>query len=82
MSPRRRIYVDELDDELTDATGVAEILGLKWRNSVSEYQRTYADMPRPVVDLGNGRPKLWLRSDIEKWQANRQATSKPSRGQK
>jgi hypothetical protein len=24
-------------------------------------------MPRPIVDFGAGRVKLWLRSDIERW---------------
>lgn len=67
MTPRRRIYLDDL----TDAHGVAELLGLANRNTVSEYQRTYSDMPRPVIDLGSGRTKLWLRSDIETWQTKR-----------
>jgi serine/threonine protein kinase len=26
-----------------------------------------AKMPRPVVDLGRGRPLLWLRSEVEAW---------------
>jgi len=54
-------------EDLIDAPGVAEILGLSHRNSVSLYQRRYADMPRPVVDLGDGRVKLWLRSEIARW---------------
>ena len=66
-SPRRRIYLDDL----TDAHGVAELLGLANRNTVSEYQRTYPDMPRPVVDLGSGRTKLWLRSEVTRWQRAR-----------
>lgn len=53
--------------DLIDARGVAEILGLKHRNTVSEYQARYPEMPRPVVDLGRGRPRLWLRGDIESW---------------
>jgi predicted DNA-binding transcriptional regulator AlpA len=55
--------------DLTDANGVAEILQLSHRNTVSLYQRRYADMPRPVVDLGGGRTKLWLRSEITSWAA-------------
>ena len=47
--------------DLIDARAVAEILGLGQPNSVSTYQHRYADMPRPVVDLGEGRCKLWLR---------------------
>jgi predicted DNA-binding transcriptional regulator AlpA len=59
-------------DDLLDTQGVAEILGLAHRNTVSQYQRRYGDMPRPVFDLGPGRVKLWLRPDIERW-ANEQA---------
>jgi predicted DNA-binding transcriptional regulator AlpA len=54
-------------EDLIDAQMVADILGLSHRNSVSLYQRRYDDMPRPVVDLGDGRVKLWLRSEIERW---------------
>ena len=60
-------------DSLTDAQGVADILKLSHRNSVSLYQRRYTDMPRPVVDLGEGRVKLWLRPDIERWAAKQAA---------
>jgi predicted DNA-binding transcriptional regulator AlpA len=28
-------------------------------------------MPRPVVDLGQGRCKLWLRTEIEQWHSTR-----------
>lgn len=58
-------------EDLVDAQGVAGLLGLAHRNTVSVYQRRYADMPRPVVDLGRGRTKLWLRPDIERWAASR-----------
>ncbi len=61
MSPR----VDT--DDLIDAQEVADLLGLAQRNTVSLYQRRYPDMPRPVVDLGKGRPRLWLRSEIRRW---------------
>ena len=54
-------------DDLIDAHAVAEILGLAHANSVSTYQRRYQDMPRPVVDLGRGRPRLWLRPEIVRW---------------
>ena len=50
-----------------DAQGIAELLSLAQRTSVSVYQHRYPDMPRPVVDLGAGRPKLWLRSEIVRW---------------
>ena len=58
-------------DDLIDARGVAELLGLLHPNSVSTYQRRYPDMPRPVVDLGEGRCKLWLRREIERWAKER-----------
>jgi predicted DNA-binding transcriptional regulator AlpA len=54
-------------EDLIDAQMVADILGLSHRNSVSLYQRRYDDMPRPVVDLGESRVKLWLRSEIMAW---------------
>ena len=54
-------------DDLVDAHGVAEILHLAHRNTVSQYQKRYADMPRPIVNLGGGRTKLWLRSEMTRW---------------
>lgn len=54
-------------EDLIDAHGVAALLGLSHRNSVSLYQRRYEDMPRPVVELSGGRTKIWLRSEIECW---------------
>jgi glutathione-regulated potassium-efflux system ancillary protein KefG len=56
-------------DDLIDAQDVARILGLSHRNTVSEYQGRYEDMPRPVIKLGRGRPMLWLRPEIERWHA-------------
>jgi glutathione-regulated potassium-efflux system ancillary protein KefG len=58
-------------EELIDARGLAELLGLSHPNSVSLYQRRYPDMPRPIIDLGRGRPLLWRRPDIESWLASR-----------
>lgn len=54
-------------DDLIDAHGVAEVLGLTHRNTVSQYLERYPEMPRPVVDLGRGRPRLWLKPEIERW---------------
>jgi hypothetical protein len=54
-------------EDLLDAQGVADLLGLSHRNSVSSYQTKYPDMPRPVVVLGKGRIRLWLRPQIESW---------------
>jgi glutathione-regulated potassium-efflux system ancillary protein KefG len=61
MSPR------VATEDLLDAQGVADILGLSHRNTVFQYQRRYDDMPHPVVDLGEGRVKLWLRPQVERW---------------
>lgn len=58
-------------DDVIDAQGVADLLGLAQRNTVSLYQRRYTDMPRPVVDLGSGRCKMWLRSEIADWDERR-----------
>ena len=65
----RRVSVDQL----IDAHDVARILGLAHRNTVSQYQRRWPDMPRPVLDLGPGRPSLWLRPEIERWYARQEA---------
>jgi len=65
MAPRVRT------EDLIDAQGVADLLSLSHRNTVSSYQKRYPDMPRPVVDLGRGRPRLWLRSQIEIWARER-----------
>jgi len=60
-------------EDLIDSQIVAELLGLSQRNSVTTYLRRYADMPRPVVELGKGRVRLWLRADIVEWRDERQA---------
>ncbi len=54
-------------EQLIDATEVAQVLGLRHRNSVSVYRKRYADFPAPVVD--KSRCLLWLRADVEKWAA-------------
>ena len=54
-------------DDLIDSHGVAAVLGLTHYNSVSTYLRRYPDMPRPVVEFGGGRTRLWLRSEVVVW---------------
>ena len=54
-------------DDLIDAQEVASILGLAHRNTVSEYQARYPEMPRAVVERGGGRLRLWLRPEVERW---------------
>src|SRR5947209_762757 len=66
-------------EDLIDAQGVADILHLSHRNTVFQYQRTYEDMPRPVVDLGQGRVKLWLRPQIERWSGRQAARGRTRR---
>ena len=66
-------------EDLLDTQGVAEILGLAHRNTVLQYQQRYADMPKPVFDLGKGRVKLWLRPEIEQWAASQVARGRSGR---
>jgi len=54
-------------DDLADAHDVAALMGLSHPNNVHLYQRRYPDMPRPVLDRGGRRAKLWLRSEIQTW---------------
>jgi len=68
----RRVDVDKL----IDTQDVARLLGLSHRNTVSEYQAKYDDMPRPVIDLGRGRTKLWLRPEVERWYARHVAAGR------
>jgi hypothetical protein len=58
-------------DDLIGASEVARILGLKQATSVFVYLERYPSMPRPVVDRGDNRAKLWLRGDVEEWQRGR-----------
>lgn len=67
-------------DDLLDANGVADALGLSHRNTVSVYQHRYADMPRPVREFGDRRAKLWLRSEIDRWAAEHAAKGLTRRG--
>lgn len=55
--------------DLIDATQVAELLGLRHRNSVSTYMRRYQDFPRPVLDRGARRDRFWARRDVLDWVA-------------
>ncbi len=66
--------------DLIDAQGVATLMGLAQRNTVSGYQRRYPDMPRPVIDLGPGRPRLWLRSQVIGWMREHGRAERPQNG--
>lgn len=54
-------------DDLIDAQGVADLLNLSQRNTVSLYQKRYPDMPRPVIHFEKSRVRIWSRSAIEEW---------------
>lgn len=58
-------------DDLIDSQEVADLLGLSHRNSVSTYLHRYDDFPRPVIERGGGRTKLWLRSSVARWKVSR-----------
>lgn len=60
-------------DDLLDATDVAEALGLASSNAVATYGGRYEDFPSPVWESRGHRCKLWLRSDVTAWAAERQA---------
>lgn len=62
--------------ELVDARWVATRLGLSHPNSVTTYLRRYPEMPRPVVDLGRGRSRLFLKSEIEAWADQRRVRTR------
>lgn len=72
MSPRVNT------EDLIDAAAVAEMLGLAHRNSVSLYLKRYTDMPRPVIDLGPGRPRLWVWDEMNRWVEGRAASRRDS----
>ena len=67
-------------DDLVDASGVAQLLGLSHRNSVTTYLKRYPEMPRPIVDLSSSRCRLWLRSDILDWIETHETRGRTSRG--
>jgi predicted DNA-binding transcriptional regulator AlpA len=63
-------------DDLLDATAVAARMGLSHRNSVTTYMARYKDFPRPVIDTGPKRCRLWSRVDIDGWMKSREDAGK------
>lgn len=63
-------------EDLLDATAVASHMGLSHRNSVTTYMTRYDDFPRPVIDTGPKRCRLWSRMDVDKWMRARQRAGK------
>jgi predicted DNA-binding transcriptional regulator AlpA len=57
-------------EEFVDATEVAQLLGLRHRNSVSTYMKRYHDFPRPVIERGARRSRFWARADVLRWAAD------------
>jgi predicted DNA-binding transcriptional regulator AlpA len=62
-------------DDLLDSTQVAAMTNLNSPSAVSVYLGR-GSFPRPVIDRGPNRVRLWLRQDIERWMAER-SRSKP-----
>ena len=62
-------------EDLIDSQDVAEILGLSSPRAVHVSLSRYPAMPRPVVDRGANRAKLWLREEIMAWKKKRTANS-------
>ena len=54
-------------DDLLDGVAVAELLGWSGPKVVSVIRSRHPDFPQPVVELGRGRPTMWLRADVEAW---------------
>ena len=63
-------------DDLLDAAGVASAVGLTHRNSVATYMRRYGDFPRPLVETGGGRCRLWSRAEVDRWIVGRRSARK------
>lgn len=66
-------------NDLIDAREVAELLQLSHPNATSTYLHRYPDMPKPIIDRGPNRARLWLRQDMEAWARTRvlEATGRP-----
>ncbi len=58
-------------DDLLDAAGVAELLGLSNANAIATYRGRYIDFPKPAWSSGGGRCQAWARQDIEEWARGR-----------
>lgn len=65
------VMADLHPDDLVDASEVAAIVGLSSSKSVAVYRARYLDFPAPFITKASGKCVLWLRDDIEAWQAAR-----------
>jgi predicted DNA-binding transcriptional regulator AlpA len=66
-------------DDLVDVSHVASAVGLAHRNSVATYMQRYQDFPRPLVETGGGRCRLWSRAEVDRWIATRRSAGKVRR---
>jgi predicted DNA-binding transcriptional regulator AlpA len=69
-------------EDLLDVGEVAELLGLSRKQGVHTYRDRYPDFPEPVVVKASGKCVLWLRQDIERWDAGRRRQRGPVPGAK
>lgn len=68
-------------DDLIDAGAVAEILGLRHRNSVSTYRSRYPDFPPGMPSPLGGRGRVWRRGDIVAWHRTFAGRTAPAEAQ-
>jgi len=63
--------VSELIDphDLIDAREAAAMLGYAHAETFHALVRRRSDVPRPVIDKGKGRSRLWSRTELIGWQA-------------
>jgi predicted DNA-binding transcriptional regulator AlpA len=60
-------------DDLVDAAEIAELVGFNSPTAVSVYL-SRGSFPKPVIDRGGRRARLWLRQDIIEWEAKRKTS--------
>lgn len=60
-------------DDLIDSSDMAYLLGLSSPRAVYVYQARYKAMPKPVVDRGRNRARLWLKPEVIKWLESKKA---------
>ena len=58
-------------DDLIDVGGVAELLGLAHKNSVTTYMRRYEDFPDPAIEFADGKCRAWVKGDVVGWRDSR-----------
>ena len=62
-------------DDLIDVGGVAELLGLAHKNSVTTYMRRYDDFPEPAIEFADGKCRAWVLEDVRDWKRARHNSS-------